>query len=922
MLKETFKELKNDAESTDIKSLAVFTLLFSGVMCILNICTGSLLMAAITGGMCLWSLFILLLYKIAKRVWIPCVGILLGIGVMLMYFVISGGGEGAEGTADGFSILWLFIVPPACTYYFKVYFGGMFSIVLGAAVAVYFWTPLHTLGEMYLSGYHYSDTYLLRFPMVYFFDVIICIFVNYKIYTYQKKQNILLAESENANRTKSDFLANMSHEIRTPMNAIVGMCELILRERDISETVMEYCFNIQNSGRSLLAIINDILDFSKIESGKLEIIEEEFNIASTLNDVINMAVTRKENKKIELIVKVDPNIPIGIIGDEIRIRQVIVNLVTNAIKYTNEGLIVIKVSMTRHHYGINLSVSVSDTGIGISEENLEKLFNSFQQVDTRKNRSVEGTGLGLAISKRLVTQMGGYINVSSTYGKGSEFRVVIPLRISNIAPFISIKDAEKIHAAGFIDMNKLECEAVRRQYTSLIAELGESLGTDIELFGSMEELKAHMGRKEYTHLFVGREEYIADKEFLTEAADKYSVVVVQDRNNAAEVPENIRCIFKPFYVLSVAAIFNNEKIMTGLNDRRNSSIRFVAPKARVLVVDDNAINLKVAVGLMRPYHMQVVTADSGREAMFLLRSKDFDLVFMDHMMPEMDGIETTRVIRRLLGNNGQVPIVALTANAVEGTAEMFISEGMNDMVAKPIEMRVIVSKLQKWLPPEKIEKLRKKGQGPRPVHKEGAAQMAMNISIDGLDVQKAMGFLGNEELFWSVLKEYYRVIDKKCALIQEYEQKEMWREYTVEVHALKSASRQIGATDLAHTAEQMEAAGNAENAALIHKITPGMLEEYMFYKGILAPYFTKATEEQSCREADQNETEKLFAAMEDAMENLDMDAMEKVIQDMSQYSYNDAQREVFEKLQNAVEDIDTEKCEEILTEWKALLGKD
>ena len=165
-----------------------------------------------------------------------------------------------------------------------------------------------------------------------------------------------------------------------------------------------------------------------------------------------------------------------------------------------------------------------------------------------------------------------------------------------------------------------------------------------------------------------------------------------------------------------------------------------------------------------------------------MTDKRYDIIFMDHMMPEMDGIETTRVIRRLLGNNGQVPIVALTANAVEGTAEMFISEGMNDMVAKPIEMRVIVPKLQKWLPPEKIEKLRKKGQGPRPVHKEGAAQMAMNISIDGLDVQKAMGFLGNEELFWSVLKEYYRVIDKKCALIQEYEQKEMWREYTVEVH--------------------------------------------------------------------------------------------------------------------------------------------
>lgn len=830
MLKETFKELKNDAESTDIKSLAVFTLLFSGVMCILNICTGSLLMAAITGGMCLWSLFILLLYKIAKRVWIPCVGILLGIGVMLMYFVISGGGEGAEGTADGFSILWLFIVPPACTYYFKVYFGGMFSIVLGAAVAVYFWTPLHTLGEMYLSGYHYSDTYLLRFPMVYFFDVIICIFVNYKIYTYQKKQNILLAESENANRTKSDFLANMSHEIRTPMNAIVGMCELILRERDISETVMEYCFNIQNSGRSLLAIINDILDFSKIESGKLEIIEEEFNIASTLNDVINMAVTRKENKKIELIVKVDPNIPIGIIGDEIRIRQVIVNLVTNAIKYTNEGLIVIKVSMTRHHYGINLSVSVSDTGIGISEENLEKLFNSFQQVDTRKNRSVEGTGLGLAISKRLVTQMGGYINVSSTYGKGSEFRVVIPLRISNIAPFISIKDAEKIHAAGFIDMNKLECEAVRRQYTSLIAELGESLGTDIELFGSMEELKAHMGRKEYTHLFVGREEYIADKEFLTEAADKYSVVVVQDRNNAAEVPENIRCIFKPFYVLSVAAIFNNEKIMTGLNDRRNSSIRFVAPKARVLVVDDNAINLKVAVGLMRPYHMQVVTADSGREAMFLLRSKDFDLVFMDHMMPELDGVETTRLIREMDDEYyKKLPIVALTANAVNGVREMFINAGLNDYIAKPIELSALDRILKAWLPKELMKRpsSTESYANDRRSRSGGAPQKAAPRKDIIFDVETGIFYTGgDEETYDEILGVYVRKGPEKLEFIERLFNERSWKDYVIEVHALKSSSLTIGSAKLSEMAKELELAGKAGDYAVIEQKNAAMLEMY------------------------------------------------------------------------------------------------
>lgn len=199
--------------------------------------------------------------------------------------------------------------------------------------------------------------------------------------------------------------------------------------------------------------------------------------------------------------------------------------------------------------------------------------------------------------------------------------------------------------------------------------------------------------------------------------------------------------------------------------------------------------------------------------------------------------------------------------------------------------------------------------------------MSTDISIAGLDVKKAMEFLGNEELFWSVLKEYYRVIDKKSMMISEYEQKEMWKEYTVEVHALKSASRQIGALELAQVAEQMEAAGNAENAALIHKITPGMLEEYTFYKGILAPYFVKEKEAQSGRAAEASEMSELFGQMKEAMENLDMDAMEKVIKDMSQYSYSDEQYSIFEKLKNAVEDIDTEKCEEIIAEWKKELER-
>ncbi len=685
--------------------------------------------------------------------------------------------------------------------------------------------PFITVGTI-LQFSIMSDYLLILFPVTL---AVMMIYFNLETPDCRKLEAALL-EADSANKAKGDFLANMSHEIRTPMNAIVGMCELILRERDISETVMEYCFNIQNSGRSLLSIINDILDFSKIESGKLEIIEDEFNIASTLNDVMNMAVTRKENKNIELIVSVDPNIPIGIIGDEIRIRQVIVNLVTNAIKYTNSGVIRIKVSMTRHDYGINLSVSVADSGIGISEDDLEKLFSSFQQVDTKKNRSVEGTGLGLAISKQLITKMGGYINVSSVYGEGSEFRFVIPLKVSDPAPFVSLKDAENIHAAGFIDMTKFESEAVGRQYASLIAELSETLGTDIELFGSMEELKAHTAKKKYTHLFVGREEYIAEKEYFTKAACEYNVVVVQDRSNAVEVPENIRCIFKPFYVLSVAAVLNNERLLTGINDRRSSPIRFVAPKARILVVDDNAINLKVAMGLMRPYHMQVVTADSGREAISLLRSKDFDLVFMDHMMPGLDGVETTALIRKTEGEYyKKLPIIALTANAVNGVREMFLASGMNDYIAKPIELSALDRILKTWLPKELIK--RPSGEesfaNDRRDSKGGTVQKADPLKNEIFDVQTGIFYTGGDrETYEEILEIYVRKSAEKLEYIKRLYDEKAWKDYIIEVHALKSSSLSIGSSKLSEMAKELELAGKAGDYSVIEKKNSAMLDMY------------------------------------------------------------------------------------------------
>lgn len=733
---------------------------------------------------------------------------------------------------------------------------------------------------------------------------------------YNKYQvNLKNMELQKTSNMKSDFLANMSHEIRTPMNAVIGMAEMALRE-DIPPAAREYIGQIKSSGQTLLTIINDILDFSKIESGKMDISDVEYEPMSMINDVSNIIMTRIGSKDLELTVDVNPNLPSGLYGDNIRIKQVLVNLANNAVKFTDSGNVKLKVDFLQATEDtIELYIAVTDTGRGIKESDMTQLFQSFQQLDSKRNRNVEGTGLGLAISKQLVALMQGKIHVDSVYGKGSTFSFVIPQKVT-----------DNNHSVEEVEGNLVTAGLIQSEYTAQeLAGDMEKLGVTYERLESEEDL-GWLEENQAGYLFVEQPLFTEAVQYFLKLHPNVCGVVLTNYRSVRSYDDlpNLRVVKKPLYILGLSHIFNGQEENGSVSLMEAEDFDFTAPKAEILVVDDNAINLTVVKGLLNPLQMKIDTALSGKDAVLKVTDKRYDIIFMDHMMPEMDGVETTRVIRRLLGDNGQVPIIALTANAVEGTAKMFIDEGMNDFVTKPIEMRVIIAKLRKWLPAEKIEKhkSRKMNVTPQGANKDGnTSQKTTDISIEGLDVKKAMEFLGNEQLFWSVLKEYYRVIDKKCRTIQEYEQKEQWKEYTVEVHALKSASRQIGALDLAQVAEQMEAAGNAENGVLIHKITPGMLEEYMFYKGILAPYFAREEEAQSGRAAENDEMSELFKQMKEALENLDMDAMEKVVKDMGQYSYGEAQRDIFEKLRNAVDDIDTEKCEEILAEWEKELNK-
>ncbi len=704
-------------------------------------------------------------------------------------------------------------------------------------------------------------------------------------------------ELEQASRMKSDFLANMSHEIRTPMNAIIGMAEMSLRE-ELPPLAKDYVRQIKSSGQTLLTIINDILDFSKIESGKMDINEVEYNPMSVINDLVSIVGTRIGSKDVEFLLDINPEIPEVLWGDNIRLKQIMVNITNNAVKFTGQGLIRVQVDFAwLGEDVIDLQVSVRDTGCGIKKEDIDKLFQSFQQLDSKRNRNIEGTGLGLAICRQLLKLMNGSIKVESVYGEGSTFSFHLPQKVIKKNPFIS-KLEETVETAGLIKSPFVESQLQKdltymgAHYRALTSEKQlEEIEKDGVRFLFVEQVL-------YTDAV---QDHVKDNKDLT--------CVVLDKYNAVRkypLP-NVYTMKKPAFALPLAGVLKGERLEVSGESDEEEDIDFIAPDAEILVVDDNAINLTVVQGLLEPLKMKIDTALSGKEAIEKIEAKRYDVIFMDHMMPEMDGVETTHIIRRMLGKNGEVPIIALTANAVSGVREMFVREGMNDFVAKPIEMKVIVAKLRKWLPPEKLQKYTAKKE-----------EQSGSVVIPGLDTKEALRLLGSEKLFWAVLKEYYRVVDKKYALIEEYEKKGMWKEYTVEVHSLKSSSRQIGAEELADLAQRMEAAGNAGEIDSIRNYTPVLLQKYLDCKELLKPYFEEG---ESANSEEKHEVSESVLAeqlqnMRSALENLDFDEMEKAVSEMEHYSLDDRHKELLQKLQEAVEDLDTEKCEEILGSWQ------
>ncbi len=685
------KEKRNNFNHNALKLVYILAGIYFIVMAVINMVEDDMRMTFINSAASVWCLASVIISTRVKCNSVAAVNIIVFFTVIMSYFIVSGG-------AEGFTIVWLFIIPAAAMYFLSLYYGSLMSIIIGAVLSIYMWTPLNEL------GFQYAPVYLSRFPIVYWSNVVMCICIFVRVERYEDRQQELLDYANAANTAKSDFLANMSHEIRTPMNAIMGMCELTL-EADIPEEVRDNCENIHVSGRNLLGIINDLLDFSKIESGKMELICDKYSLSSLLNDVINMTMARKGSKPIEFMVNVDPDMPDALYGDEIRIKQIVINLLTNAIKFTSKGGVLLSVSARKESYGINLIISVKDSGMGIKEDSIDKIFNSFSRVDTKKNRAVEGTGLGLPISKRLVKMMDGVITVSSEYGKGTEFKVVIPQKVIDPKPIITVHEPEKVNIIYYLDTKKFTADFVKKTYGEIIDLMCKRFAARTKHCMKLEEVKREISNN-YTHLFMGREEYMADRDYFESISDKIEIAVVQERTGYVPVGKNIHNLYKPLYSLSAGNVINKEKISFNTTSATPSNeVEFTAPEALVLIVDDNEMNLKVAKGLLIPYKVKTVTASSGKDALELIKRQKFDMIYMDHMMPDMDGIETVSHIRKSDDEyNRNIPIVALTANAVSGVKEMFLKAGFQDFVSKPIENAALKRSLKKWLPKEKIQK--------------------------------------------------------------------------------------------------------------------------------------------------------------------------------------------------------------------------
>lgn len=618
-----------------------------------------------------------------------------------------------------------------------------------------------------------------------------------------EQKNVELKDAKKAAKKAEDardiFLANMSHELRTPINTILGLNELIIRESQ-DEVIKDYALDIRQAGNILLALVSDILDFTKLEAGQLQITEGTYDVSSLLNDLINSISLQLRKKKLDLVLDIAKDIPHKLLGDEIHIRQIISNLLSNAVKYTEEGRITLHLGWKQlEDDAIEIDVIVKDTGVGIKEQEIPKLFDAFQRMNSTSRSKGKRTGLGLAITKRLVEMMGGNVEVQSVYGKGSAFSFKLVQHVVDRTP---LGDFEK-------------------QYKE------------------------------------------------------------------------------------------------SLRSRENYQQKFIAPLGRILIVDDNAMNLAVAQGLLKQTRLQVDVVGSGEECLELIKHKTYHLICLDHMMPVMDGVQTLHAIRSMEGNPSKdIPIIALTANAVPGAREFYINEGFQDYLTKPIDSDKFENMLIEYLPDNVVYLTNDQDMG-RDFEKEDA-EMALSIKesqlyMIGFNIRNGLKYMGGDKaLYGKVLHDFHAILTEKEAALREFLKKGDMPGYAIIVHSLKGNARNVGADDLADeafTLEKMSKAGQREDVEVRSPILFSMMKNMRESLKVYLDHEEKneavqeETQETTGKKISEDDWKKALQELAGRLDDFDADSANAKLEELKKYDRPEDDKKMLRVCEKAMKDF-------------------